>query len=283
MEKSLVVDVLAELECLAAPADRGLKVAKDGVDPGKPGSDSRFALSDDDKRVRASCVDNAGKAIQAVAANIAAGRQVGLGPAGDGLAGEATNRGDFHSHRPACVVGGDRRDDVHFVERPAAGHARALANQLGVVELHVASQRLQRITLGHGGHQLVMHQPGGAVGCTQVLHESQRQQTGLVLADEVDGQEPSTQRQLGAVKHSTSGQRRLMAAALALEQPARAVAHDVVLCAIPARAAKPIRPAHHSERRSALVFAAVAGEELRRRHPRLELDSVHRHGWPPWF
>jgi len=30
---------------------------------------------------------------------------------------------------------------------------------------------------------------------------------------------------------------------------------------------------------SSSVFTAVAGEELRHRHPRLELDSVHRHGW----
>ena len=126
----------------------------------------------------------------------------------------------------------------------------------------------------------LMHQPSGAVPCAQVAHERQRRQPGLVLADEVDGQEPDAQRQLGAVEHRASGQRRLMATFLALEQPARAVAHNVVFCAIATRAAKPIRPAHRSERRGALVFAAVAGEELQHRHTKLKLDSVHRHGWP---
>ena len=172
------------------------------------------------------------------------------------------------------------RDEGVLIIGSGVSYARAFTTKVGVVELHIASQRLQRITLGHGRHQLVMHQPGGAVGCAQVPHESQRRQTGLVLADEVDGQEPGAQRQLGAVEHRASGQRRLMATTLALEQPARAVANNVVLCAIAASAAKPVRPAHRSERRSALVFAAVAGEELRHRHPRFELDSVHRHGCP---
>lgn len=87
-------------------------------------------------------------------------------------------------------------------------------------------------------------------------------------------------RQLGAVEQRAGGQRGLMATALALEQAARAMAPNVVLCAIAPRAAKPIRLAHRSDRHTALVFAAVAGEELRHRHPGLELDSVHWHGWP---
>ena len=46
-----------------------------------------------------------------------------------------------------------------------------------------------------------MHQPGGAIAGTQVALERQRRQPGLVLADEVGGQEPRSQWQLGAVQH----------------------------------------------------------------------------------
>ena len=68
----VVVGVLAELERLLAPANHGLEVAQDGVDPGELRRVARLALANDDKRMRATCVDDTGKATPAVAASIAA-------------------------------------------------------------------------------------------------------------------------------------------------------------------------------------------------------------------
>lgn len=104
--------------------------------------------------MRTACVDENGKATQAVAANIAARQQIGLGQVGDGLAAKGTDRSKLHPHRAASIVGGHRCDDGHIVGRPAAYHARMFTTKVGVIELHVAGQWLKRITLGHGRHQL---------------------------------------------------------------------------------------------------------------------------------
>lgn len=127
----------------------------------------------------------------------------------------------------------------------------------------------------------MVYEPGGAVAGAQLAHQSQRRHPGLVLADQVDGQEPGAQRQLRAIHDRASRQRSLVAARLTLKQATRAVAYDVVRRALTGRATESGCPAQRPERPSALLLAAVSAEEFRQRHPGLELDAVHRHGWLP--
>lgn len=256
----VVAGVLVELERLVAPANHRLEVAQDGVDPRELRKVAGLALTDDDVRVGAACVNDTGEAVQAVAADVAARQQIGLGPVGDSLAGKAADRGELDPNVVTGIVGGYRSDGGHFVGRATPTHAWAFATEVGIVELHVADKGFHGITLSHGRYQLVVHQPSGAVAGAKVAHEWQRRQPGLVLAGEIDGQEPGALRQLGAVQHRASRQRSLVTARLALEQPAHAVAHIVVFRAVAARAAKSIWPAHRSECRDALLFAAIPGK-----------------------
>ena len=76
----VVAGVLVELERLVAPANHRLEVAQDGVDPGELRKVAGLALADDDVRVGAACVNDTGEAVQAVAADVAAWQQIGLGP-----------------------------------------------------------------------------------------------------------------------------------------------------------------------------------------------------------
>ena len=53
---------------------------------------------------------------------------------------------------------------------------------------------IEIVALGHGAHDLVMHQPGRRVAHAEVALERQGRQPGLGLADQVDRQEPGRQR-----------------------------------------------------------------------------------------
>ena len=145
----VVAGVLVELERLVAPANHRLEVAQDGVDPRELRKVAGLTLTDDDVRVGAACVNDTGEAVQAVAANVAAWQQIGLGPVGDGLPGKAAYRSELDSHGAIGVAGGYRSDDGHLVGRPAPAHAWAFATEVGIVELHVAGKgsRASRSTM----------------------------------------------------------------------------------------------------------------------------------------
>ena len=69
-----------------------------------------------------------------------------------------------------------------------------------------------------------------------------------------------------------------MTAAIALEQLASAMAHDIVLGRTAARAPKAIRPTGDLDRLGALRLGPKLAEELQDRHAVLQLDCAERHG-----
>ena len=278
----VLVGVLAELECPVRATDHGLEVAQHGVDPGELGQLARLALAHHHVRMRATGIDHTRKARQAVAAHVAAGQQVLARPIGDGLRGEAGNLVDLDEHWTAIVAGGHGCHDGHLVGRSAPARAGFLATEVGVIELNQAAERGLAVMRAHRGHQLLMDQPGGAVRGADLAHERQGRQPGLGLADQVDRQNPDAQGQIGAVEQGARGQRGLVPAGAALEEFARAMADDLVLSGVAARAPKPLRPAVRHQRLGALGFGAVAVEELGQEHAVLELDSVRGHRWLPF-
>ena len=275
----VLAGVLAELEGLMRPVDHRFEVTEHRVDPLELRQLTRLAITDDHVRVGATGIDDTGKAVQAIAAHVAARQQVSARPVGDGLRSESAELIDLDEQRATIFAGGHRGHDGHLVGRPTSTNPRPLAAEVSVVELNHALQRGLAVTLAHGGHQLLVNQPGRAVRGTQMALERQGRQPGLGLADQIDRQEPSAKRQLGAVHQSASGQRGLVAAAPALEQLAGAVANDVVFGSLAARTTKAMRPAMCRQGCCALNFGPVAAEEIRQRHPVLELDLVHGHRW----
>ncbi len=114
-------------------------------------------------------VRNPSKTRQAIGDHTTRGTEVGAGPVGDGLAGEAGDRGQFDVLRVALGRDRDRRDKWHLVFGAAAGGAAGqFAAQVGVVHLDGALQCVQGIALGHGLHEFLLEQPGGRVADAQL-------------------------------------------------------------------------------------------------------------------
>jgi hypothetical protein len=174
----------------------------------------------------------------------------------------------------------DCSNEGHLVRRAASTHATPFTAEVGIVDLDIATQTVALVSLSHHTAYLLLQQPRGAVGDAELAQQHKRGQTGLGLTDEVKGEEPCAQRQLGGVKHRPGVERRLVPAGRALHQ--RAVRHrrgdPVALRAAAFRAAKARSPSGLLQGRGALLFAAVALEEFAHAHLGLELDSVDRHG-----
>lgn len=193
------------------------------------------------------------------------------------------------SRRQACqvcpaVLGGlHRHDEGHLVLRAAAGlAAAALPAEIGVVDLDAAGELPLGLGQRHGLQQLVLDEPGGAVAHAQLAGQLQRRDVVLGLRQQLHGQEPARQRQLGGLEDGAAGDAALVLAAGALPvQAAFAPERGARLHHAAGGADEPAGPARGDERLLALLLGAVAVHELRQRQPLLELDSVHRHGTSP--
>ena len=267
--------VLAVLQRLEGARHNGLEVAQHGIDPLHLRQVTRLECAHYPGQVNASGFGDRGKAPQAVTGDGGLGPQAGLGPFGDGLRGEAADDVELQSDWLADAVHRDGRHEGHLVLRAASRFApRALSSEVSVIELHGATQQTGRLLARHGVVDLVMQEPGRGVAHAQVTLERQGRDAGFGLTDEVDGQEPGGQRQLGVFHQGASGQRGLKAAAAALVELAGTLRHKIVLRAGALRAAKPLRPTRALERLGALRFGAKVAQKLWDRHAVLELDSV---------
>jgi len=104
-----------------------------------------------------------------------------------------------------------------------------LATQVSIIQLHAAREAMLALTQSHGVADLVLQGPGRGVADAQVSLQGQRRKSGLGLADQIDGQEPNAQWQLGVLEQAAGGQRGLVPASLALEEPAGAVPDHPVI------------------------------------------------------
>ena len=179
----------------------------------------------------------------------------------------------------AIIFGqGNGRHEGNLVLRTTSDlAARALAAEVRVIDLNFAFEEIAIFPIGHGLHQLVLHQPRRRVTHSQLAPERQCRQSRLGLADQVDRQKPGCQRQFGSLEKRTGNQRCLVPTRNALKDLAYPVADNVVHRTGAARTTKTLRPAHHFQRLFALRLGSVVLEKLRHRQPRLKLDSVHRH------
>ena len=106
-----------------------------------------------------------------------------------------------------------RGDERHLVLRAATALAPgALATEVGVVDLHAPVEHARVLALAHDLHELVLHEPGALVANAQVTLELQRRDVVLGLGEQVHGQEPACQRQLGGFEDRAADGTALVAA-----------------------------------------------------------------------
>jgi hypothetical protein len=276
----VALGVLGVAEGLVGARQHGLEVAQDGVDPLELRQVPGLTLTDHFSAVGATGVGDGGEAGQTVAEDRAARLQVGLRPGRDRFVGKRRHRAELHMQRVACFVEGDGCNQGHLVLRASARLAAgALAAQVGIIDLHRTRQAALRLPAGHRRHDLVMHQPSRRVAHADVALEFERRQPGLGLADQVDPEEPTRQRQLRVVQQRAGGQRGLSMTSMTLVEAA-AVAHNAtVRPAAAAWADEAIGPARTPQGFGTGRFGAKALEEFRQGHALLELDRVVGHGW----
>ena len=179
----------------------------------------------------------------------------------------------------ARLIQGDGRHDGDLVLRSTTSlAAREFSAEVGVIDLDPSPQQVGLLAISHRPQNLVVQQPGRVVFDAQVAAELQRGDPSLGLADQVKGQKPGGQRQLGGLHDRAGRERGLMAAVatlIVLEPP---VLDQSMLLTIAAGTAEPIGPACFHQGSLTLLLGAVEPLELRQGKAFLELDRAAGHG-----
>ena len=274
--------VLGEIEGMVSPPEGPLEVAQERIDRAKLGqSDAGFAATGDHALVLGADDLDGPEAPQSVGDH--GGRRRDRAGCedrhllvGEGLLAQA--------HELRLPVGGglngcDERDLV--LRAPANLAPRALSPEIGVVDLHPALELAGVLAFAHDLHELVLHEPGGLVANAQVAHEFERGDVVLGLGQQVYGQEPARQRQLGRLEDGATDDAALVPAAGALKVKPALAPKRATVAALALRTDKALGPARFDQRCLATVITAVPSHEVGHRKSGLKLHSVHRHGSPP--
>ena len=270
--------IFSESEAVVTAAEAGLEVSQHRIDPLQLGHILGFAPSHDCAFMGAASLGHGTKAGQAIRINGAACSQAFSGPICYGFKLEARHRAELDTQWVQFISEGDRSDKGHLVFRAAPDlAANALTTQIRIINLNFATERVERFTLSHGLHQLVVNQPSRWVAHTQLAFQGQRGQTGLGLTNEVDRQKPCRQRQLGRLKDRACNQRCLMSTSVALKYLVAFAVQNAMCRTTAGRTAKTIGPASTLQCRRAKCFGAKELEKLRHRQAGLKLNAVHCH------
>ena len=275
--------VLAEAEGMVGTAEAGFDIAQDRVHPVEQRQLFGLTPAHDRGLMRTAGVGDASETGQAIGDDGAGRAEVGDGPRGDRLAGEAGQLSELGPQRVSVIIERDRGEEGHLVLRSAPGGAVVeFAAEVGIVDLDGSAQHIVGFAFDHGLHQLMVNEPGGGITDPQVALQSQGREPGLGLADEVHRQKPHRQPQLGALEHAARDQRGLVMAGVALEGLARSDPKHAVRGTTTARAAKALRPARLLQCGLALRLGTKPLEQLKQRHPGLKLNPIHGHDTPLW-
>lgn len=242
--------------------NRGFDVADHGVDPGKSfqGHTGRPATGDH-CRVIAPGLLYRGEAAQPIGDDYTARLKMRLGPGFDLLLGDALQAAQTHGTWMPPFVGLHGGDERRFRQcTTAAFAAPALSAPIGIVELDEPAQGLGVVTFLHGLQQLVFQSPGRVVANAELALEFQCRHAALGLGQQIDGEKPGRQRQLGVGEEGAAGHRGLAMAVVALVESA--ITDFTVLGMTAFRACEPIRPTPTEQCLSALLLGAELREKL---------------------
>ena len=273
--------VLALSDRVVTAADGALDVAQQHVDPARAvdlaGGAAAARLQ---HRVRMARISEAAEAEQAVAEHLGVRCQMPRLPVLDAVIVEAAQRFDHRIGRvfERCV--GLHRDQERLLVLRAAPRlaAVALPTEVGIIDLHEAGQLAGRLARSHCLHDLVLDAPRGFVVHPEMALQLQRRHVGLGRSQQVDGQQPGAQRQLGRLEDRAAQQGRLMTTrtALVVDLPAAEKARPSAVAT--GRAAEAVRPACPVQGAVRFRFGAVLLHEFDHRQTLLELHEIDRHG-----
>jgi hypothetical protein len=214
--------VFAKVKSVVTATEPGLQVAKHRVDPLQLRHIAGFASCDRGALMGTASQRNSTETSQSVRENRAARCEVLSRPLLDRVEREASYWRQLDTQGVPVLVERNCGHQWHLVSRVAPDlAATGLTAKVGPINLHLPLQRVAGLTLHHGLHQFVVHQPCRWVAHAQMAFESQCRQTCLGLADYVDRQEPHHPWQLGSLEHGASDKRHLVATRDAPKYPMR--------------------------------------------------------------
>ena len=215
------------------------------------------------------------EAEQSIGERLTVRQDVRLGIAGNLGLPEGLNSTQIRFHRPAVLRRLNGHDERDIVLGPATALARPLSAQVGIIEFDALRQRLMALVFQHRLHELVFEPPGSVVLHAQLARELQCRGALLALGEQVDGQEPRAQGQLGAVEERACSERGLVMALVALIYAALL---NLTAGGIPAvRADVSTWPAQLIQRLTALLLVAIAIEKFMQTQTFLELNRILCH------
>ena len=216
-----------------------------------------------------------------------------VGGLGDGTPGPTPDRPALEVHQLGelqvehlapieCHIRGglDGRQEGGSPAGPTAcGPVVTLAAHVGVVHLYPSGEDAALLPVQHHLHELVLHRPGGLVGHPDLPHQFQGRDGVLPLGEQVHGQEPGGQRQLGTVEDGPSRKAGLPVTGVALIQPTPG--QDAAVPAATIGADEAPGPAGGEQCLGTLLLGAVPALELRHRQALLKLAGRVGHWDPP--
>jgi len=109
----------------------------------------------------------------------------------------------------------------------------------------------------------------------QIPPQGHRRQAGLTLREQENGRKPGSQRQFGAIKQGARRQRRLMMAAITLNERSGLELTMAMMTTL--GAVKAVRPAQFEQRLPAGFFGAEFFETCEQAHAFLKLNHISSH------
>ena len=153
---------------MVGAGEAGLEIAQNGVDPQEIRQPPGLSASGHGSQVKTARFGYSCEAGEPVGKHGATWAELGLGPVGNRLAGNAGDHRQLDVQRMFPVVERDRRDKGHLVFRtPPRLAVCEFSSQIGVVDPDLADERVERFALGHGLHEFVVHPPSGGIADPQ--------------------------------------------------------------------------------------------------------------------
>lgn len=194
-------------DSVVGSSDRVLDVAEQGVDPVElrirhtgTAATGDVALVDAGGRVKGP------ETVEAIADNVASGRNGLLAIATHLGQSKAAHTAKLDPHRVALAIGLYRSDKGEFMLGTPTWFSRPLAAQIGVINLDPAAEPLSLVMIVHDLQHLVFELPGRVISDTEVPRQLQCREAALTLGQQINGQEPGGQRQVSRMKDRAGGQ-----------------------------------------------------------------------------
>ena len=278
----ITVGIFCKIERMIGPTQSGFQVAQQGINPAKAGHIGAAARGANHLGLMVAARGrDAGKTRQTIRDHATLWRQMLLGPGADRLRAKALDPIKTHAHRTTRGIDLDRCNEGYLIFRALPALSAPLTAQVGIVGDHSPAQNAVGFAFPHDLHQFVLDQPGGAVTHSQLALQFDARDVVFRLDHQIHGLKPAHQRQFRGMKDRAGFECALVVAVMALIGLAAVGIHNTVVRTCAVLAVVAVWPAGQLQGLFATLLRTVLLQKFRKTQPRLELDSVHRHGISP--